>query len=439
MPLTKATAAAAFVVSEIDRISSLPVEDRMARLRQQKLQAFHGFLWGHPDYNPLECGAEAADRFEAILDLANVRHPDLLQDCSRRTLHRALVFAFVERYVRMRKVVDASSVSAVVDAASGHARKTLAARLIALPCRLWSEAGPDAIEIGPVTIMRADRFLSDPSIRWPEGENNRGLLQVARDFASKAGWVAVVEIPPTDQTIAQSRAENAADAALNVLRLLLGPDRTRRLRRARSWGPPAQHSHFEVLQDRSANISTTFAGDDELMWANWPEYVFEGDRNTVRLWAGAAIHGITCPMDSVPLQQRFIDALKWYGDGVVETSDAGRLIKCVFSWERLVITKKQAELERTVVERASQLCELTNGVRGDELRRDLGELYDTRSRLAHGSKSPFGQDALGKAARKCEAVTERVLLGALLHYGRLKNGGASDSELEASFGVGQAD
>lgn len=432
--LKKATAAAAFVLSEIDRISALSVADRLARLREQKLQALHGLLWGHPNYAPLECGPAAADRFEQIVDLANMRHPDLAQDCSRKTLHRALVFAFVERYVRSRKAVDASSVSAVVDATTRHVRKSLVERRIALPCRLWSQSGPESIEIGPVIIARADRFLADPSIQWSEAASHQGQLQIARDFASKAGWIAVVELPPTDQTIAQVRAENAADAALNVLRLLLGPNRTRRLRRAQSWGPTAQHSHFEVNRDGRASISTTYAGDDELMWADWPEYVFEGDRNTVRLWAGAAIHGITCPGKSVPLQQRFVDGLKWYGDAVIETSDAGRLIKCIFSWERLVITREQAALEKTVVARASRLCELTTGVRGEELQREIGELYEMRSRLAHGSRSPYGQDELGKAARKCESVTERVLLGALWHYGGLMHGRATDNELEASFG-----
>lgn len=354
--LAKAVSAAKFVVSEIDRISSLSVQERMGRLREQKLQAFQGFLWGHPDYSPLECGPEGADRFEEILDLAKMRHPDLEQDCSRRTLHRALVFTFADRYVRQRKPIDAGSVSAVVDAASRHVRKKLVERRIALPCRMWTRAGPDAIDIGPVTLMRAETFLTDPSIRWPEADRHQEQLRSARDFSSKVGWIAIVELPPTDKAMALARAENAADAALNVLRLLLGPDRTRRLRRASSWGPTARHCHFEVFQDGSASISATYAGDDELMWSNWPEYVFEEDRNTVRLWSGAAICGITSPRECVPLQQRFLDALKWYGDGVTESNDAGRLIKYVFSWERLVITGEQAALGKTVIERAAQLC-----------------------------------------------------------------------------------
>lgn len=65
--------------------------------------------------------------------------------------------------------------------------------------------------------------------------------------------------------------------------------------------------------------------------------------------------------------------------------------------------------------------------------KDIERLYDIRSRLAHGSASPWNEEDLRVHTNKAEQMTVRVLFGAMLYYGSLKAGGGTDKELEKSF------
>lgn len=113
-------------------------------------------------------------------------------------------------------------------------------------------------------------------------------------------------------------------------------------------------------------------------------------------------------------------------------------MKHVFSWERLVVTREQQPDQKdgqatVVTDRIAQLCEQLTGINGEPLRKQLCNLYDARSRLVHGSQSPWDTQALGALSADCEAITVRALLGALRYYTGIKQGAGCDDDLERGF------
>ncbi len=396
-------------------------------------------LWGHPRWNPLECGWAARQRFKTIVLFAMKRHPDVGLDATWRTIEKDIIYAFLDRFVARGRPLTNASLSSVIDGACNHVRRKLEDYTLIVPCRLWSQGERDKIPVGPVTFQRAASFFSDEKLKFVDCDGGSDkLAEEAAIFARAAGWLAIVTLPQVDAEIAALRAARAIDAAIDVLRILLGPERMRRCRRAESWGPPEKHSSFRLLPDRTLTVRFTWGGSDDLMWENWSEFVFGGQSEQILVWAGAAIHGLTSPQHCLPLQQRFLDALKWYGDAVSESSPAARIAKCVFAWERLVITANRASAgassqTQLVVRRTAKLCEYVRGEKGEELRKDISELYDVRSRLAHGSQSPWEAGVLSTYSTSCEEITARALIGSLRHYLALKQGAGTDEELEASF------
>ncbi|MES1146919.1 MAG: hypothetical protein ABUL52_00845 [Solimonas sp.] len=425
---------AEFVLSEISRVNSLSFEERMERIRADSREGF-GCLWGHPKFHPLECGRAALAEFENIVAYSLTRQPDLRAKISWREIHGAVTYAFVDRFIAKSQNLSSQTIQAMADAACNHARKKLSNHTLVIPCRLWTQEIPDEIAVGPIRFIRAKKFfesLPETSLKVIQDD----LHERVERFAMDSGWTAVVSVQSVDRVTAERRVQMAVDAGICILKLLVGPTRTRRCRRASEWGPSAFHGYFVVGKDGVLEPAATIGGSEDIVWENWKDILTDGDeRRWVFEFASSSIDGILNPEACLPLQSRFLDALKWFGEGVSETSPAARLTKYVFAWERLVATSKEADVTRLVSSRSAHLIAYTVGSRGDDLMRELIRLYDVRSRLAHGSQSPWANYELEKFADESEALTVRLLIGSLLHYWNLNQGGGTDSDLSKSFEV----
>jgi hypothetical protein len=120
-----------------------------------------------------------------------------------------------------------------------------------------------------------------------------------------------------------------------------------------------------------------------------------------------------------PLCVRFVDALAWYGEAVAECSTAAKIVKFVSAIERLVCTGKEHDAEgkvlplaEIVVARAAIFYSRGPGATLVEARTQFERIYDSRSRIVHGSISPF-DECLRSIASKTEEVTRMVLLAGL--------------------------
>lgn len=241
-----------------------------------------------------------------------------------------------------------------------------------------------------------------------------------------------------DDDTAERRVRACIDAAINLLRLFIDAHRTRECRRADKWGPAPDHSSFARSEDGSLGTKVSRRGAHAPGYENWAECL-QGEWGALLGIASLAVFGLLEPKPSYPLQARFLDALKWFGEGACDESRAARIVKYVFAWERLVITRDHTKeggetLTAAVCGRVHLLADRTRDEpRGEELMKEIKRIYDVRSRLVHGSASPWDDGELWQYAQGAERITTRLLLAAILHYVSLDSGGGSDKDLEESF------
>jgi hypothetical protein len=125
-----------------------------------------------------------------------------------------------------------------------------------------------------------------------------------------------------------------------------------------------------------------------------------------------------------PIAERIVDALAWFGQAVSDPAPGTRILRYVAALERLTLfgdrdkavdptgraTDKEAEkITKTVTERAAKLCALIGGSDLDEWRTRASEVYNARSRLAHGSWSPF-DERLWPMAHEAELVAAEAII-----------------------------
>jgi hypothetical protein len=428
--------AAEFVFNEIARINALPVEERMARIRADNREGL-GFLDGHADYPHLECGYEAFKYVRALVHYLFRTQPGLEGNASFRTVFNAFVWKFIDQFIgHGRRELTPVGLSSVLQKSANTLIRKLKDRTIVVPCVLWQSENPPTFKIGPVEFTRAKAFFLAEGNALSKADSPYG--ERAQKLAEEAGWVASVTVPTIDDDTAEDRARACVDAAISVLKLFLEPRRMRRCRRADTWGPSPTHGLFRRSDAGTLDVTLTMQGHEELGWENWIS-VFEGQIGYLMHVAQSAVGGLTKGPPEYPLQSRLLDALKWFSDGASDASLSARLAKYVFAWERLVITRKHTGdcgdgLTNAVTRRITLLCDLIIGEpTGAALIQKIDHLYDLRSRLAHGSASPWDEREVEAEAGNAEDLTVRALMGAMRYYLMQKNGEASDKELESSF------
>ena len=395
-------------------------------------------LFAPPDFPVLECGRAGVEHMSKLVRYLRRTHSAVAEGASYSTVRAAFVRRFLRQFVKHRRVLDVGSLSSVMDKTANEVASALRPRTVGIPCLLWQWEEPPRFAVGPVQFERATAFFSDPKNALSNPDGKPSLR--TRALAEEAGWIATVTVTTMDDSTAEYRARDSVDAAINVLKLFVDPDRTRECRRADAWGPAPDYALFLREESGAFACSLTRRGADALAWENWAT-CFEGQLGTLFKIAEAAVFGLLSFQPSFPLQARFLDALKWFGDGASDASLAARITKYAFAWERLVITRKYElgsvpSLTTAVCGRLAILCDRTTGEpRQERLLQQIEELYDVRSRLAHGSASPWNRQELRTRASEAEALTVRALFGALLHYWLLKQGGATDKELEESFAL----
>jgi hypothetical protein len=121
-----------------------------------------------------------------------------------------------------------------------------------------------------------------------------------------------------------------------------------------------------------------------------------------------------------PLANRFLDAARWFGEGVRDRQSFSKIVKFITAIERLVIAGKTEDISETVATRVADLT-LESDEKADwEAKKAwVKKAYGLRSDLVHGSVSPFADEVL-KGVSACGDLSEEVLY-TMLH--RLRKDG----------------
>jgi hypothetical protein len=382
-----------FILAECSRFWALQQEWFTTHHAPEELR--DGFLWElpHPtdERAKIPCGRAGVGRVE---DLARVaaqragidRQVDIL------TVRTPLAKALVRRFILEKRPVNIQQVERSLSEACKRAKADLKTITHYIPCHLMLAERPEHFTIGPITFLRQRLFrrMLAASVRRAKSEHNkdrRFVGDVAKYYRT-FGWVAVVTVPECDEKTSQRVAEESVTCALNCLHLIFGPQYTSRM----VVGGPAiigdSRGKF-YYKEGKLSFEASYGGPGEVGFGDdWLHLLADPQAQHIFKLCGIALESASNPKLLRPLSQRFLDAAKWYGEAVRETSRAAKVVKYVTALERMLMTDEQDNIADSVSERIAAFC-LDPFVTGDfeRLKAQAHKAYSLRSKLVHGSMS----------------------------------------------------
>jgi len=384
-----------FVLTESVRFAKM-VNDA---IRNKRLSGLSGsdFLYelSDADGRKYTYGREGQQRLAAVAEDA-LRTSKFGETVSFDNYFKALHVAIADRFIKEGAEVNLASVDSVFSIALNQAAKARGDGRHLIPCQLMFQAEPDCFSIGPVTFRNREAFkpVFEELVKEHRArEADTGKPTIADEvigYFANFTWVADVTVRGCDRQISKERATQAVGAAVDFMHILFGHNHSRNM----VVGGPGLDADIRAemeIWDGNTNLSYSIGSTSAMGFpSGWSSMLVEPTTKALIDAAGRAIEAVTDPERNRPLGLRFVDAAAWHGQAVRETSAAASIVKSVTALERLVTVKKGMDTMRIVTERNAAL---SYDAQGDERFSDLVKrmegIYDLRSRLAHGTLSPF--------------------------------------------------
>lgn len=437
-----------FIFREVQRFALMSPSEVIRHLQENRDDTFATL--SRIGGGILFCGRAAYDRFNELADRTIKPGSREAKTFDQSDYVRALRASFVEEYIEAGKAVNQSSVKRMETRAKHIASEGLVNVTHHIPCALFYEHEPEVFTVGPVSFTRVEKFLDDlgPAINAYHGSSLEsfadGLRKRRSDLSTEEvqaeassfvdmldkkirsyylahDWVASVTIPMCHAALSKSRAERTVDAALDVLRLFVS-SHPERFRRANS--PNAPYETSELITDQNGRVHATLrqGGRGAAAGNGWYAALI---KDADPLWSlfERAIDALRAGEKSDELNQRLLDAINWFGQAVVEPNPAAKVVKYTAALERLTMTRHlKSGIEALIIKRVS----LLNNERIDktlhQIEKDLGNLYQRRSDLMHGSMSPYSP-AVTDVLQAAWDVTRWAILVAAQFFAHLRAGG----------------
>lgn len=296
-----------------------------------------------------------------------------------------------------------------------------------VPCHLGHATTPAEFSIGPVRFRQRDATLNaldgafhdyvsnggpithDDQSREQRLKRNEADIDHVRTYYASFGWIAEVTISQSDPEMSRRRANRLVQAGLDCLHILIGRGYSHHMRIGGSNFHTDRRGHFEMREGALAlSYSVDWRGHhlgDE--W--WQDINRNGGDQIIALMGEAMIEGFA-PVDPAPLAKRFLDAAAWYGEAVRDEFRASRLVKYVTALGRLLTTKKnEKDLAKILITRGAALIFRPEVDDLPVIRKRFSAVYDLRSQLVHGTKSPLNIE-YGSGLRDAEEIARAALI-----------------------------
>ncbi|WP_144435411.1 HEPN domain-containing protein [Roseovarius atlanticus] len=407
-----------FIFDEVFRFKKMG-RDAFAGLDQ--LEAFCDLP--HPSgHGRMLCGLAAYEKVTFIARLAGERNA-LSGNVTIETLRKLTEELLVQRFLVERRPIDEKQVDRLLSSVGRASKKKCQDKTHFIPCHLMATKSPDAFSVGPVTFRNRSNFKStvashirgyakneEPKRR----EHMRQLMLDALRHYRNFDWVGEIIIEGCDSATSADLAERTVRSAVNLLHLVFRAKNTDRMR----VGGAA------LRVDRRGGLTINSSGElaphGSLAWAgqgcfpeDWSEWLRDKHlQNILRLF-GIALETEANPKLKRPISRRILDAAQWFGDASRDEQPSNRIIKFVTALERMVMTDEKQDATRLVSDRVSALCCSLEANDRAKWKQEVKDVYDLRSRLLHGSMSPFDRSVnsmMGKAANLGEESIIQALL-----------------------------
>ncbi len=438
----------------------------MEYLRENKNEGW--FTLPHPKGNGnLITGEAAALRFHNIAKRHLSTKPEFTNNFDTRDFTEAVQTEFVRVFLKnQEKEINQRVTDKMLSAAIKTADESHKELKHFIPCVIvWSKE-PAEFQIGPVEFVRMEKFLADQSnafekerlriknehikrcqeaiesgrpeeeIATPdisEGIANR-LVGDTLKYFKNFKWMATVKIPRCNVKISRQRAERTIEAILDILKLFFGRTHGENLRQGHSVGLFLDTAELTENSDGRLDFVIKQTSMDTPAGKEWFRVLIEPDSSHFDATI-SALNSCVDPKFTSHLKERFLDAMAWYGQAISEKQISVQIVKYVAALERMTVTKKLDEgLTNTVVRRTTILTYDGTPDGYKKTVNDVTKVYDFRSRLMHGSKSPFDKD-LESISPIAEEVTRIALFGVLRMFTELDNTveNAKEKQLEAKY------
>ncbi len=407
---------AEFILGELERFALMPPQAVMQHIKENRADAFATLSL--PKGGMIFCGRAAYRRFDELADRTTKPGSADAQMFAHHDYVQALRSAFVELFVEQHRGVNKSSVAKLVRRGKQLAREEFVSFTHHIPCQLFFEKAPDKFNVGPVKFSTVTRFLSDIDKKlvdyrtstvaaFAKGSRQRRSELSENDVQSEAAtfadtfldntrkfyrvhdWVASINIPPCHRDLSQLRAERTVDVALDILRLFITsmPERYRRAN-----VPNTPFETYELVSDRNERVSVTVRKSSRsgIAGEGWYEELL---RSVPKIWPlfEQAIEVLPGGGKPDELNQRLLDAINWFGQAILEPNPAAKVVKYTAALERLTITGhvKSGELELLLLKRVCTLNYDRTDKTPQQIEKEIGNLYQCRSDLMHGTMSPY--------------------------------------------------
>lgn len=428
---------------------------RFARMKPDELRKLHftELLSNlpHPSGGgQMFCGSAAYKRLRDLASLA-VSRSRYAGRIDPGTVFSELKHLIVDRFYCDKRTLDTKQADRVVSSAIRAVAKNLTDLTHFIPCHLGHEENPESFSIGPVHFqLRGNVFgRLEPALRRhvsrgptrPNSEKpedyrkySRQLLTDAREYYETFGWIAEVTIHDCDRPMSRLRAGRIVQNALDCLHLLIGAAYSNHMRAGGLSFNTDRRGRIEIDGDDSINLSLSTDWLGHNLGEGWWDYVSGQDGGKLVERMGIAIEAGNDISQPAPLARRFLDGIAWYGEAVRDEFPASRLIKYVLAIERIVMMKDEKEITQVFASRGSALIHDPGNDDFENTRKRFLEVYDMRSRLAHGLQIPLDKE-IAFLLHEAEYLSRMVLVRALGFFKRegLELRKLKDKKLEKNY------
>ncbi len=434
-----------FICKQILRFLKMPHKELFAHYQKNRHDAFCTIP--HPDgKGQLQCGSLAWEKFGKLAGRVFEFEPTLAQRVSEERVMQEVIDVFVQRVLKDHQEIDQKTAEQILVDVAEKSTQSLQITEHYLPCILFLHGKPDEFSIGPVTFVRRKKFFQNkkqvhrrsveaeiaahiehvdkrveqgfPCERAATVEQSKYLVRGLHACAIKTyrgyPWIAVVRIINCDHEVSEKLAAKAIETALNVIRILLGADRTRRLRLAWSRGDALRTAGLwaDARGVIHAQIGSSSIGP--VGFENWYEALTQGGGHELQV-LGSALAPLVDPHEITHLHERFIDAINWFGDAATDTESTASVVKYVSAIERLLFGKFDRDHKTEFASRIKILCNLFGYEDGGQAYEDALQVYNARSALLHGDSSPRDKKS-PEIAFLAEELSRRCILCAAQLY-----------------------
>ncbi|WP_316187415.1 MULTISPECIES: HEPN domain-containing protein [unclassified Bradyrhizobium] len=414
-----------FVFEECARVHELISNTPPGRFKDLPRSDVSGDLPHPSGRGQMACSAAAIWRVRRLAEQA-LANSDAVGTLEPERVYRAFRTIIVDRFMKGQVSVDERNVEKAMAAAVKIAKRNRADTVHYFPCRLMYTAKPDSFTIGPVTFMTTAQFnqrMADKFEAYACGDGLKDmkteecLLEDARHYYDGFTWIGQVEVLNCDDGISKMRGQLAVTAALNFIHVIFGSYHTDRMMVGGPRRENDRRAHITMTPDGEIDVSGSWSATSAVGFhEGWEDLLQKETAPLLISAAGKALEPIRDPAVKRPLATRLTDAVGWFGDAVREESAAAQIVKAVTALEALVMTDEREEIAAEVSARATALCfDPERDSTFEEVNTEMSHAYDIRSRLAHGSLSPFDAEVT-QYAPQCLYWAERAIGGALVLF-----------------------